>query len=277
MGHSNYDVAHRFATGIGNRCTGSNMFFEGDIIYSYGYHFPMAIKWNGYVLYNDERYSISTCKHQGYVLGACSHMDIVHCASLDHFDTWGKKPTKGFIGRNLKLWLDEVGELTKKMALARKPEKWVAEILRVVEKVERFCKVFGEDVPEELFKYNDEEYVEKAREFAKQELKEERERQRLREAEEIQKFHEFKKSWVNLPYQIVRYREDKNRFETSKGVEIPYEIGKRFYQKLRDGELKVGDKVLFYTVCAVGDTIRIGCHTFKKKYLLEYGKQMFNE
>jgi hypothetical protein len=277
MGYSNSEVAHRFATGIGERCTGSHMFFEVNVIYSYGYHFPMAIKWNGYVLYNDDSYSVSTSKHQGYVLGACSHMDIVHCASLDHFDTWDKKPTKGFIGRNLKLWLDEVGELTKKMALARKPEKWMAEILRVVDRVERFCKVFGEDVPENLFKYNDEEYVEKAREFAKLELKEERERQKAREAEEIQKFHEFKKSWVNLPYQIVRYREDKNRFETSKGVEIPYEIGKRFYEKLRDGELKVWDKVLHYTVTSVGETVKIGCHTFKKSYLLDYGKKMFNE
>ena len=168
MGYSNYDVAHRFATGIGNRCTGSNMFFEGNIIYSYGYHFPMAIKWNGYVLYNDERYSISTCKHQGYVLGACSHMDIVHCATLEHFDTWGMKKTAGFVGRNLKLWLDEVGALTKKMALARKPEKWLSEILRVVDKVDRFCKVFGEDVPSELFKYTDEEYVAKGERFLKE-------------------------------------------------------------------------------------------------------------
>ena len=277
MGYSNSEVAHRFATGIGERCTGSHMFFEGNIIYSYGYHFPMAIKWNGYVLYNDERYSISTCKHQGYVLGACSHMDIVHCATLEHFDTWGMKKTAGFVGRNLKLWLDEVGELTKKMALARKPEKWLSEILRIVDKVDRFCKVFGEDVPSELFKYTDEEYVAKAKEFAKQEMKEEREREQRRQAEEIRKFHEFKKSWVNLPYQIVRYRSEKNRFETSKGVEIPYEIGKRFYEALRDGLLKVGDKVLYYRVNKVGDTIHIGCHTFKKKYLLEYGKQMFNE
>lgn len=277
MGHSNYDVAHRFATGIGERCTGSNMFFEGNVIYSYGYHFPMAIKWNGYVLYNDERYSVSTCKHQCYVLGACSHMDIVHCASLDHFDTWGNKKTDAFVGRNFKLWRGEVDELVRKMALARKPEKWLSEILRVVDKVERFCKVFEEEVPETFYRFNDEENIAKAREFAKQELKEARERQKAREAEEIQKFHEFKKSWVNLPYQIVRYREDKNRFETSKGVEIPYEIGKRFYEKLRDGELKVGDKVLYYRVSKVGDTVHIGCHTFKKKYLLDYGKKMFNE
>lgn len=277
MGHRNYDVAHRFATGIGTRCTGSHMFFEKNIIYSYGYHFPMAIKWNGYVLYNDKRYSISTCKHQGYVLGACSHLDVVHCATLDNFDTYGNKKTDAFIGANLKLWLDEVDELVKKMALARKPEKWLAEILRVVDTVDRFCKVFGEDVPGELFRFKDAEYVAKAREFAKEEIREHNERERRRQAEQIQRFHEFKTNWVNLPYQIVRYCADKSRFETSKGVQIPLEIGKRFYETLRDGTLKVGDKVLYYSVRKVSDTIEIGCHTFKKKYLLDYGKQMFNE
>lgn len=277
MGYSNSEVAHRFATGIGNRCTGSNMFFEGNIIYSYGYHFRMAIKWNGYVLYNEERYSVSTSKQQGYVLGACSHLDVVVCASLDHFDTWNNTPTNGFIGRNLKLWQDEVDDLVEKMATARKPERWLDQILYVVDKVDRFCKVFEQEVPEGIYKFRNSEDVEKAKAYAKERMKEESEREKKRQAEEIQKFHEFKKSWVNLPYQIVRYREDKNRFETSKGVEIPYEIGKRFYQKLRDGELKVGDKVLYYQVTKVGDTIKIGCHTFNKKYLLDYGKQMFNE
>lgn len=272
MGYSNSEVAHRFATGIGNRCTGSHMFFEGDTIYSYGYHFPMAIKWNGYLLYNDERYSVSTAKHQGYVLGACSHMDIVHCATLEY--------TPGgdaFIGKNFKMWLDDVDELVKKMAVARKPEKWLAKILNVVDKVDRFCKVFGADAPSELFRFKDDEYVAKAREFAKEEIRENNERERRRQDEQIRRFHEFKTTWVNLPYQIVRYRAEKNRFETSKGVEIPYEIGKRFYESLRDGTLKAGDKVLYYSVRKVGDTIEIGCHTFKKKYLLDYGKQMFNE
>ena len=274
MGYSNSEVAHRFATGIGERCTGSHMFFEGNVIYSYGYHFPMAIRWRGYLLYSDERYSVSTCKHQGYVLGACSHYDIVHCATLDG---WFGGPNNAFYSNNFKLWQDEVDRLVKKMAVARKPEKWVSEILAVVDKVERFCKLFGCDVPGELFRYKDEEYVAKAREYAKQETRERNERERKRQEEQIRRFHEFKTNWVSLPYQIVRFNAEKNRFETSKCVEIPYEIGKRFYERLRDGLLEVGDKVLYYTVNAVGDTIRIGCHTFKRKYLLDYGKQMFNE
>lgn len=277
MGYSNSEVAHRFATGIGERCTGSNMFFEGNVIYSYGHHFPMAVKWNGYLLYNDSRYSVSTAKHQGYVLGACSHMDIVHCATLKPWDTWGNRKTDGFVKKNFELWNDEVDALVKKMALARKPEVWLSKILEVVGKVERFCEVFGEKVPDGFYRFSDADEIERAKAFAKEEMKEQRERERRRQAKQIELFHEFKTNWVSLPYQIVRYHEDKNRFETSKGVQIPYEIGKRFYESLRDGQLKVGDKVLYYSVRKVGDTIEIGCHTFKKKYLLEYGKKMFNE
>ncbi len=278
MGYSNSEVAHRFATGIGERCKGSNMFFEGNIIYSYGHHFPMAIKWNGYLLYNDERYSVSTAKHQGYVLGACSHMDIVHCATLEHWDYWGKKESQAFIDLNFKRWKGEIDGLVKKMATARKPEKWLARIIDVVERVGRFCEVFGQKLPEWSLNYDDPKNLERVKEVVRQETKEKNERERKRQDEQIQRFHEFKTNWVNLPYQIVRYREEKNRFETSKGVEIPYEKGLEFYRRLRDGELKVGDMVCFYRVRSVSkDTVAVGCHTFKRKYLLDYGKKMFNE
>lgn len=276
MGYSNSEVAHRFATGIGERCTGSSMFFKKDTIYSYGYHFPMAIKWNGYLLYNDSRYSVTTAKHQGYVLGACSHMNIVHCATLEHFGWWNGELYKGFVEKNFSLWGEEIDGLVKKMAVARKPEKWLGEILRVVGKVERFCAVFELEVPARFYEFDDEDKIAEAREYAREEARRRNETIKRREAEQTQRFNEFKTNWVSLPYEIVRYREDKNRFETSKGVEIPYEVGKRFYESLRDGRLKVGDQVLYYRVSKVGDTIKIGCHTFKRKWLLDYGKNMFN-
>lgn len=48
---------------------GSNMFYEDDVIYSYGYHFPMAIRLykedgSEYYLFNNDSYSNSTSKHQ---------------------------------------------------------------------------------------------------------------------------------------------------------------------------------------------------------------------
>ena len=57
----------RFANGA-ERGSASHMFIEGDIIYSYGRHFPLAIRqdWGAGVEYllNGDRYSSSTSSHQ---------------------------------------------------------------------------------------------------------------------------------------------------------------------------------------------------------------------
>lgn len=53
------------------RATGSNVYFEGRTIYSYGSHFPMAyLSGYGIVLVNSDSYSNSTSRHQSYVNGA---------------------------------------------------------------------------------------------------------------------------------------------------------------------------------------------------------------
>jgi hypothetical protein len=53
----------------------NNIITDGMTIYSYGRHFPMAVKLdNGDIVVNEERYSVTTSKHQGAlrtVLGIC--------------------------------------------------------------------------------------------------------------------------------------------------------------------------------------------------------------
>lgn len=42
-----------------------NVFFENDVIYSYGYHFPMAVRLpNGLFVCNGDKYSVTTSSHQ---------------------------------------------------------------------------------------------------------------------------------------------------------------------------------------------------------------------
>lgn len=70
---NNTQVAERFRAGE-TKGTGSNMFIEGDTIYSYGYHFAIAKhsdeRYRGlsvvYFNYND--YSKSTQKQKGHIL-----------------------------------------------------------------------------------------------------------------------------------------------------------------------------------------------------------------
>ncbi len=278
MGYSNYDVAHRWMSGQGVRCQGSNMFFEGDVIYSYGYHFVIARKWNGVILWNDDTYSNSTSKHQGYVRSA-AWGKLVDCAVLKD----GVDPASNrFYEENMKMWAEKIQDIIEsKLSKARKPEKYFNEILTIVDKAERLCEVLDRKLPKELKAYRDntlsrDELVKKVQEDAKKRAAAAERKRKKAEKEAIERFLEGKTRYANTKYQICRLNTEKNRFETSLGVEIPFEIGRRFYEQLKAGVVKVGDKLLYYTVRHIGKEIEIGCHTFERKYLMEYGKKVFN-
>ena len=61
----------------GKNYSNETVFFEGDTIYSYGYHFPMAIKMNGFYLVNADVYSNTTSKHQSNLRSALKYHDTV--------------------------------------------------------------------------------------------------------------------------------------------------------------------------------------------------------
>ena len=63
----NSQVADAFRNGNEQAKT-EHLFIEGNVIYSYGYHFPIAIKLNNRtLLFNADGYSQTTAKHKGYV------------------------------------------------------------------------------------------------------------------------------------------------------------------------------------------------------------------
>lgn len=57
------------------KTSNGNIFFDKRVIYSYGYHFPMAVFIdNNTIIINDDSYSISTSQHQGVLRSAVSHI-----------------------------------------------------------------------------------------------------------------------------------------------------------------------------------------------------------
>lgn len=72
---NNSMVAHLWANEKKESTKGSSFFFEGKSIYSYGYHFEAGRivrnkRGEKAYLINNERYSVSTSKHQGYIYSA---------------------------------------------------------------------------------------------------------------------------------------------------------------------------------------------------------------
>lgn len=67
---SNKKIAEKFAAGATSG-RGSNLFIEGDTIYSYGYHFPVARRTGGGTAnLTTQKYSQSTARHVSIVSGA---------------------------------------------------------------------------------------------------------------------------------------------------------------------------------------------------------------
>lgn len=73
---NNSQVAQAFARGD-TKGKSLNMFVDGDTVYSYGYHFKIAVRYNGVYLVNSETYSSSTQRHILHVVRALpSHLII---------------------------------------------------------------------------------------------------------------------------------------------------------------------------------------------------------
>lgn len=60
---NNSQVARVWANKSKDSANGSNFYFIGDIIYSYGNHFPIARHINNVILLTTKSYSYSTAKH----------------------------------------------------------------------------------------------------------------------------------------------------------------------------------------------------------------------
>ena len=67
----------------GRSAQGGHIFTDGVTIYSYGYHFPIATRNHGCILYNKRHYSSTTAKHQSCVRHALGRTPIVRCRDID--------------------------------------------------------------------------------------------------------------------------------------------------------------------------------------------------
>lgn len=271
MSKSNYDIAHAFAYGATEGHTSNyNLFIEGDCIYSYGHHFCIAKRvGKGTVLMTTQTYSKSTAKHISYVRNATYHYDHVYCCDPDASHV-----------ENQRRFLEEIRKLLPNLAKARKPEKWIHEIQVISERAKKYCEFFDIKMEKDLAKFVQSEDLNKTNEAYEAELlrKAERERRkRMKEMKEkLEKWHNFEGSdYVSdLDYQELRC--DARRIETTMGVKIPYDIAREFYEKLKAGAIKVGDKLFYYAVRRMDSKeIAIGCHTFKRRYLMDFGKRVF--
>ena len=71
---TNREIAQRFAKGATKGITGNRtIYIEGDVIYSYGAHWPMAFRKGNQAFVNGDKYSATTSKQTCYVASQLSY------------------------------------------------------------------------------------------------------------------------------------------------------------------------------------------------------------
>ena len=272
------ELCHKWANmeqESGRTSTGT-LFFNRSTIYSYGSHFPIAkhiVNEQGQraILFTLRSYSNTTAKHISSVWMSCKNDDIIHCAYPN-----------GTHDDNFKYW-EQLAEQdgASKLAKARKPEKYLTILAQIETTANLYASYFGIELTETLkalLSIKDKTeflaFADKKAEYLKAEQKKKETEQKRKFKEDIKKWFncETSRLYTNYKYDFLRINDD--RIQTTQAVQIPLEIGKRLYQSIKNGSLKVGDKVLNYSVNGIGKEIKIGCHTFKQSYLLKFGSKL---
>ena len=272
-------VAHLWANKLQTeaRTPTNNFYFHNDTIYSYGSHFPIAkhIERNGQnkILFTLRSYSHTTSQHIQIVRGASSHIDKIYCYNLtDHED-------------NFKTWLNEAKNIGRSLLKAKKPEIYISQLNNIKSQVDKYVQFFDLNTPitltEAINVQNKAEFLEFSDKLA--DLQKIEAKKKLAEAKkllkkDLTKWYNFETNYLykRLDRDFLRYNTEKNRFETTQRVEIPFVIAKKFYECLEKNIIKVGDSVLDYTINYIDKKIvKIGCHTFEVAYLNQLAKKYF--
>lgn len=119
------EIAHLWAHKTQSSArNGRNFYFEGDTIYSYGSHFPIArhVEFNGkhYVLFTTRSYSATTAKHVNLVRRAVSHLTVFN---VNNVLSYGGQPEHS---QNVADYRDRVKDLAAKSKRARQNKGLIA-------------------------------------------------------------------------------------------------------------------------------------------------------
>lgn len=278
---NNSELSHIWANQTQSHGKGSNMFFEYDSIYSYGYHFKIAkhmTNQNGQkcILFNDKSYSNTTSKHQSLVWRSIP--TNVHFFKVKTIFENIETATNAHL-ENLNNYLEYAEQAKSKAITAHKLKNGFIEQAKisigVFENYKAFFSLEGlvfqyqtinkrySDILEWLIDYQN------SKEFKEWQIKQEENRKKaelkaLEDAKEkIELFRQFKISsiYANLGHYLLRYNKETQMIETSGGVKMHGLIFLKAYNRLINNELNKGQHVGDFVFNGVeNDIVSVGCH-----------------
>jgi hypothetical protein len=284
---TNSELTHVWANKQQTHGKGSNMFFEHDTIYSYGYHFKIAkhIKnelGQDAVFFNNRSYSNTTNKHQMLVwrsipanvpfFKVTTFFENIETASRAHKDNLTEyineaERLQGLTIRATKLKMGYLNQLSNQIDIIEKYSEFFG-----IDDFEQFNPILNEGLTLQE-RYNNlnswiTQYWQSNELKQWQEKKKENDRKALEKAKEkakesIEAFRQFKISsiYANLGHYLLRYNKETENIETSGGVKMPKNIFLAAYQRLINNQLLQGQHVGDYKFNGInGDIVSVGCH-----------------
>jgi hypothetical protein len=266
-----HDVVHAYAQRQSSRGRSSNIFFENDKIYSYGYHYELGrFIDDKTILINDKGYSNTTAKHISYLIG-------------------GTRQYKQFFTFRCDIALvhNQVLYLKDKLATARKPENYINKILDLWTSLNEFIQYTkNKNTPKDV-RYKEIKKIVKAiqdkpQEYKdilaaakkKQELaKKRKEQKQIKET--LSKFYNYEVNSFRIgDTDYLRLSQDGTNVETSQYVKVSVEEARTLYQLICKGVDIRGHRISNYIVNSINGTLKIGCHNINMESVHKVGKQI---
>ncbi len=127
------------------RVQSNNFYFEGNTIFSYGRHFPIAKhvtnKAGEYaILFTEREYSNTTSRHKLHVRRSINYRSTIQCENVEGLQH----------DSNLATWHNEAKYVIEKFAVARKPEIYREQLRWISDKVKAYTTFFAIPIPERL-------------------------------------------------------------------------------------------------------------------------------
>lgn len=251
-----------------------SIYFNGDTIYSYGSHFPMARHVNGAVLFTTRSYSTTTAQHLSMTRGAIPpNVPVfrVECVTDAPSITMAQEIE------------ERATQLYAKAQRAKSNKGWflsyVAETLQEAKDFVRHFRL-NYDVKEIAELGERVKEIEQARQ-AERQAEREREKERIKRlAVDIADWKAGGHAYLGtLTYALARIKG--NIVQTSQGAEVPLEHAKRVWPLLKrmldNGETYVrnGHSIHLgeYTLdkLTADGVLYVGCHKFEKEELYRIG------
>lgn len=270
-------VLHLWANQSQSDARCKNVFFQGDSVWSYGYHYKLgklhSVKGKTVALINSERYSATTAKHQSYARQAVNHLFWLESSDVESIDT--------AIAETQDKLINSLFDVFNQRSFYGGDDLSYFLTEFTVKEVKRFnkiCDLIGKkalkiDIPSDYFELVRAHVAQCLEREAASKTPEALEKKRLerekRETKVREKLAEKIHAWErggplvaelrDLSPQLIRAND--LYVETTRGAQVPVKDALELFGKLLNGTAKPNEEIgSFRFTSKHGDEVRVGCH-----------------